>query len=138
MDHTTIDLPPFDTRLSDLINTSIGMGELAESFKSTKARAVLCILDCCFSGGAPAKVLEDSPVPRDPAAPLETLVGEGRILLAASGINELAYEMPQARHGILTKALLDVLLDATGPVDILSSSSEVMSRVRAEAARQGI
>ncbi|MGD1214700.1 MAG: DEAD/DEAH box helicase [Terriglobales bacterium] len=127
-----------DTELSNLARTTIGMDELAAFFRSTKARAVFCILDCCFSGGAPAKVLEDSPVPRDTAAPLETLIGEGRILLAASGINELAYEMPQARHGILTKALLDVLLDATGPVDILSSSSEVMSRVRAEAARQGI
>src|SRR4051812_16135543 len=71
-------LAAFDTSLPDLTNTSIGMDELAESFKFTKARAVLCILDCCFSGGAPAKVLEDSPIPRDPVS-LEALVGEGRI-----------------------------------------------------------
>src|SRR5437667_1771629 len=69
-------LAAFDTRLPDLTNTTIGMDELGEAFKSTKAKAVLCILDCCFSGGAPAKVLEDSPVPRDPAVPLEALVGE--------------------------------------------------------------
>ena len=127
-----------DTLLSDLSGTSIAMDELAGLFKSTKARAVFCILDCCFSGGAPAKVLEDSPIPRDPAAPLEALVGEGRVLLAASGVNEVAYEMPQARHGILTKALLDVLLGARSSLDILASAADVMNRVRAEAARQGI
>ena len=27
--------------------------DLADAFKRTKARAVLCILDCCFSGQAP-------------------------------------------------------------------------------------
>ena len=127
-----------DTRLSDLVNTSIGMEELAELFRSTKARAVLCILDCCFSGGAPAKVLEDSPVPRDPGTPLQALVGEGRILLAASGIDEVAYELPTARHGILTKALLDLFLGAKSSLDLLSSTAEVMRTVQAEAARLGV
>jgi len=127
-----------DTRLSDLANTSIGMEELAELFKSTKAKAVLCILDCCFSGGAPAKVLEDSPLPRDPGTPLQALVGEGRILLAASGIDEVAYELPRARHGILTKALLDLFLGAKSSLDLLSSVAEVMRTVQAEAARLGV
>ena len=39
-------------------NTSLSMTELAERFRSSKARAVLCILDCCFSGAAPARVLD--------------------------------------------------------------------------------
>ncbi len=131
-------LAAFDTRLSDLTNTSIGMDELAESFRLTKARAVLCILDCCFSGGAPAKVLEDSPIPRDPAVPLEALVGEGRVLLAASGINQVAYEIPLARHGILTKALLDLFLGAKSDLDLLASIADVMRTVQAEAARLGV
>jgi len=67
-----------DTRLDALHETTLSMEELAHLFKTTKAKAVLCVLDCCFSGGAPAKVLEDSPIPRDPATPLEVLVGEGR------------------------------------------------------------
>ncbi len=131
-------LAAFDTRLSDLTNTTIGMDELAEAFKSTKAKAVLCILDCCFSGGAPAKVLEDSPIPRDPGAPLEALVGEGRILLAASGVDQVAYENPRARHGILTKALLDLFLGAESSLDLLASVGDVMRTVQAEAARLGV
>jgi helicase len=79
-----------DTTLADLQNTSIPMDELAALFKSSRARAILCILDCCFSGGAPAKVLEDSPIPRDPADPFGVLIGEGRVLLAASAVDEVA------------------------------------------------
>lgn len=131
-------LAAFDTTLTALMASSIGMEELAELFKSTKAKAVFCILDCCFSGAAPAKVLEDSPVPRDPGTPLEALVGEGRILLAASGTDQVAYELPRARHGILTKALLDLFLGATASIDLLASIGDVMRTVQAEAARMGV
>jgi helicase len=127
-----------DTTLSDLQNSSIAMEELAGLFRSTKAKGVLCILDCCFSGGAPAKVLEDSPIPRDPGTPLEALVGEGRILLAASGVNEVAYEIPHARHGILTKALLDLFFSAESSVDLVASAADVMRTVQAEATRLGV
>src|SRR6185295_10072103 len=59
-----------DTAIDDLAQTSISMEEIAVRFKSSKARAVLLILDCCFSGGAPARVLETSPISRDPVFPL--------------------------------------------------------------------
>lgn len=131
-------LAAFDTALSDLGNTSIGMDELATAFRATQAKAVLCILDCCFSGGAPAKVLENSPVPRDVGAPFEALIGDGRILLTASGITEPAYEIPGTRYGILTKALLDMFMAAEGPVDLLASLGDVMRTVQAEAARLGV
>lgn len=127
-----------DTILSSLQETTLSMNELADLFKQTKAKAVLCILDCCFSGGAPAKVLEDSPIPRDPGTPLEALVGEGRVILAASAPNEVAYELPQERHGLLTKALLDLFISADASIDLLSAVDQVMKSVRAEAARLGV
>lgn len=98
-----------DTLRTDLAATTLPMQELADAFRQSRARAVLCILDCCFSGGAPARVLEDSPVPRDPGNPLEALAGTGRVLLAASNTNEVAYEHPRYRHGVLTHALMEVL-----------------------------
>jgi hypothetical protein len=49
-----------DTRLVDLADTALPMQELAEHFKQSKAKAIFCVLDCCFSGGAPGKVLEES------------------------------------------------------------------------------
>src|SRR6266700_3689417 len=57
-------LAAYDTSLTDLTRTTVPMQDLAEHFKRCQAKAIVCILDCCFSGGAPAKVLEDSPTPR--------------------------------------------------------------------------
>jgi hypothetical protein len=44
----------FDTDPANLAGTAVSMADLAEAFKATKAGAVLCILDCCCSGQAPA------------------------------------------------------------------------------------
>jgi replicative superfamily II helicase len=114
------------------------MQELAEAFRRCRARAVLCILDCCFSGGAPARVLEDSPITRDPGNPLEGLTGNGRILLAASNINEVAYEHPRYRHGVLTYALMEVLRAADDSVSVGVATDRILERVRADAGAIGI
>jgi uncharacterized caspase-like protein len=39
----------FDTNAIDLAGTALSMAGLADAFKATKARAVLCVLDCCFT-----------------------------------------------------------------------------------------
>jgi uncharacterized caspase-like protein len=78
-----------DTSRSDLDGTTVGMDELASSFKLSKAKAILCVIDCCFSGAAPARVLDDSPISRDPGTSLEELAGSGRILIAACHVNEV-------------------------------------------------
>jgi helicase len=48
----------YDTDGSNLAGTALPMSVLADAFRDSKARAILCILDCCFSGQAPARVLE--------------------------------------------------------------------------------
>jgi helicase len=124
-----------DTLRSQIDATTIAMDDLAQRFKSSNARAVLCILDCCFSGGAPARVMEGTPATRSPGTPLQDLAGAGRILLSASGENEPALELN--RHGLLTRALFEIL---QGPYDTISLPAimdEVMKRVRADAARLG-
>ena len=50
----------FDTTKESLPDTSIKMEDLADSFKRSKAKVILLVLDCCFSGRAPARVLEDT------------------------------------------------------------------------------
>jgi helicase len=121
----------FDT----LDQTTLAMDELAEKFRTSRARAIVCILDCCFSGRAPARVLEDSPIARDPTTPLATIAGNGRIIITASGIDEEAWELPGSGHGILTKAIIDAVRDNDGPVSVTAIMDKVMDRTRAEAAR---
>ena len=126
-----------DTQAADVPGTSISMGELAERFQRTKARAVFCILDCCFSGGAPARVFEDSPMPREPTTPLADLAGTGRILLAACGDDEFALEDPRTRHGLLTAAVMQVLQEGEETVALPTASDRILGQVRAEALRMG-
>jgi helicase len=131
-------LAAHDTKMDALHDTTVAMEELASAFRISKARAILCILDCCFSGGAPARVLEDSPIPREPATPLDALAGNGRLLLAACKIDEVAYECPRHRQGLLTRAVTDVFQNVEGPTSLVEAVDRVMERVRAEAGRMGI
>jgi replicative superfamily II helicase len=127
-----------NTDVNALEKSTISMTELAQRFKNSKAKAILCILDCCFSGGAPARVFEDGPVPRNLTNPLNEISGKGRIILAASNFDEPSYELPNGGHGILTKALLDVFQEGEGDVEIQAVMSRIMDRVRADAARIGV
>lgn len=131
-------LAAHDTSLGDLENTTIPMQELADLFKVSNAKAILCILDCCFSGGAPAKVLEDSPISRDLGNPLQSLSGIGRMIIAASNFDEPSYELSTTGHGILTKALLDTLQTTEDTLNLLLAMNTVMELVRSEASRIGV
>jgi helicase len=125
----------YDSALDNLDDTTLPMSALADKFRSSRARAVVCILDCCFSGGAPARVLEDSPVPRDPGTPFDAIAGSGRILITASGIDEAAWELPGSGHGIFTKAIIDAFREHDGQASVTAIMDKVMERTRAEAAR---
>jgi hypothetical protein len=125
----------FDTSATDLARTSLSMAGLADAFKATRARAVLCILDCCFSGQAPARVLETAARPRSAFA-LKGVYGEGRILLAACATNESAWEQPGTGHGLLTHAVIEALTGAAGAsVSFPEIAGEIIRLARVEAER---
>ncbi|HZZ31429.1 MAG TPA: DEAD/DEAH box helicase [Phenylobacterium sp.] len=126
-----------DSRMADLPGTTISMADLAERFKTSKARAVVCLLDCCFSGGAPARVVDNAPAARDGALSLTSIAGKGRILFAAAAEDEEALEDPQSRHGYFTQAVIDVLVEAVGEIDALAFVKQVTERVQAAARRTG-
>ena len=125
----------YDTDPANLAGSAVSMADVAQAFKATKARAVLCILDCCFSGQAPARVLETAARPRNAFA-LSGIGGEGRILLAACATNESAWEQPGTGHGLLTHALIEVWTGCTGPsVSFPEIAGEIVRRARVEAER---
>ncbi|MFJ5926207.1 caspase domain-containing protein [Kitasatospora sp. NPDC092948] len=96
---------------------------------------VVAVLDCCFSGGAtrdargvarylPPDPSWGAPVPaRDVAEPVaardvaEPVAGPEHVLLAASRLNQLAYEdwFDGRKHGVFTRALLGALGEQGGP-----------------------
>lgn len=128
----------YDTSRQDLQGTTISMHEISELFTTSKAGAIICILDCCFSGEAPGRVLEGTPRTRDPMDPFNEIIGSGRVLIAACDAQEVAYEHPQLRMGLLTSSIVNSLCNGTASQGIGQFLDEVLNIVRAEAAKIGI
>lgn len=136
--HGTSDhrLVTYDSRLDKCAESTIDMAELAARFKHSKAKVVLCVLDCCFAGGAPARVWESTPVTRSPILPIESIGGVGRLLLAAANVNEPALE--KDNHGLLTRALLEALWEEGSDRKSLAVVFDaVMRSVQTRAASMG-
>uniref|UniRef100_Q07NP6 DEAD/DEAH box helicase domain protein n=1 Tax=Rhodopseudomonas palustris (strain BisA53) TaxID=316055 RepID=Q07NP6_RHOP5 len=128
----------YDTEPTDLAGTALSMTVLAEAFRATKAKVVLCILDCCFSGHAPARVLETAAKPRSAFA-LTGISGEGRILLAACAPTEAAWEQPGTGHGLLTYATIEAMTGSAGaPISFPGVADEIIRHARVEATRIGV
>ena len=127
-----------DTDATNLPGTALPMTALADAFKGTSARTVLCILDCCFSGQAPARVFETEARPRNAFA-LDGVAGEGRILLAACATSESAWEQPGTGHGLLTHATIEALSKENGEtVSFPEVAGEIVRLTRVEAERIGV
>jgi uncharacterized caspase-like protein len=100
---STHELVLYDTELRDITATTVSLDRLAHWFSKIPASRLLLVLDCCFSGGMGAKVLQVDAVPRDPsseAAKLNALGGRGRVILTASSPTQEAYENPRHGHGL--------------------------------------
>jgi helicase len=128
-------LAPHDARLDSLAETTVPMDELSERLASSNARAVVVVLDCCFSGGATARVLQDVPAPRGGMTTAAALRGKGRVIIAASKDDEEAHEF--RGHGLLTGSLLRTFKESAEGLDVGAVGDEVTRRVRAEAGRFG-
>jgi hypothetical protein len=103
----------------DLARTAISGRELAERLHAIAARRFTIVLDCCHASGLaePKHALPIALQPELPAHLLSPLArGRGRVVLAASRSDGLAYVQPGQRNGIFTRHLLEGLRGAAGGV----------------------
>ena len=108
----THEIATYDANPAHLEDTALPLEILLESFKKIPAKKVICILDCCFSGGMGAKCLEAENKPKAIKSGeeiLSQLSGEGRIIITASSANQLAWENSRMGHGFLTYYLIEGL-----------------------------
>jgi replicative superfamily II helicase len=118
----THELVTHDTDPYNLASTALPLDELTDLVSAIPARHLVVVLDCCFSGGAGAKVLNAplrprslSGVPLSTDALLSQMAGTGRLILTASTADQPAWEDARLGHGFLTYHLLQALL---GPEDV--------------------
>ncbi|RSM37841.1 DEAD/DEAH box helicase [Amycolatopsis balhimycina DSM 5908] len=134
---TTHELVPYDADRARLEETGLPLEDLAELLNQIPAATLICVLDCCFSGGFGAKALTAPLHARGLESELDLLehiAGHGRIVLAASAPNERAYEDPGLGHGLLTYELLTALQGAPevvsgGKIDVYKLLEHVTRRV---------
>jgi replicative superfamily II helicase len=116
---STHEIVTYDSDLDNLPGTALPLDELTTLVSAIPARHLLVVLDCCFSGGAGAKVLNAPLRPRGAAqsgdALLRLMAGSGRLILTASTADQPAYEDVRLGHGLLTYHLLQALL---GPGEV--------------------
>ncbi len=117
--------------------TAYPMVELANAVATRmKALRTAVFLDTCYSGGAAGPGGPGGSAPADKlasAAPSETMLahmteGTGRIVMAASQVNEESLESDQLHHGYFTYYLLQALKNGKGETPL----SELYSKVAQE------
>jgi helicase len=141
----THQLVTYDCDPARLDSTSIPLEKLAALFSRIPAKRLVCFLDCCFSGGLGAKVLQTDVLPRDIGSAedfLNQLSGNGRLIFTASTATQPAWENQRLGHGLLTWFLLEALQGATevvqaGKIAVYRLLEHVTQRVTAEAAKLG-
>jgi helicase len=114
----THQLVTHDADPDNLPTTALPLDEFTDLISAIPARQLIVILDCCFSGGAGAKVLNAPLAPRggfgglpmSTDARLDEMAGVGRLILSASTGEQEAWEDPRLGHGLLTFHLVQALL----------------------------
>jgi hypothetical protein len=123
----------YDTDFSSWSTSTVPLQDLVDAFSASRAKFILCVLDMCHSGEAPARVVQGGARSRG-LVDLTSVSGIGRVLLAAARPNQSAYEHPRERHGLLTSALIrELTAEGDGPSSVPSLIDNVINRVRTDA-----
>lgn len=142
----TRELATYDAIPGQFADSALPLPEFVTLVRAIKARLLVVVLDCCFSGGMLARAFfepgDDGSVARSDTIGawdvLKSLSGAGRIFLGAASADEEAFELPLYRHGILTHHLVQGLmgagdvLDDRGRVCLMSLARYVQAKVGAE------
>lgn len=116
-----------------LYATAYPMVELANAVATRmKSLRIAVILDTCYSGGAagnaPSATNILSTAPSDQMLKHMT-EGTGRIVLAASSVNEQSLESPELKHGYFTYFLLQALQQGKGRTPLSQIFASVAQQV---------
>lgn len=98
-----------------LDETAIHLDSLTDLFARIPAKNVLLLLDCCFAGGAGAKVFHAPITAKSPpsaAALLDKISGSGRVIFTAATAEQEAIEDRRRGHGLFTFFIIEALRGA--------------------------
>ena len=101
-------LLPYDADPKDLYATALPMGEISRIFNRIRSERLIFIADSCYSGASGGRTISVTEMRANISnAFLDRIAGgKGRIILTASGANEVSSEDEKLQHGVFTYFLL--------------------------------
>lgn len=130
---------PVEASLHAFEQTSLTGSELTAALRTVKSERLVVLLDACYSGGIGEPRSRHAGITngltgRDVSALLE---GRGRVVMAASRPDELAWELCGMRNGLFTHYLLRGLRGEIARADGTVWVSELFSYVSRNVRRHG-
>ena len=104
-------LLPFDADPKDLYATALPMGEISKIFSRIQSERLVFIADSCYSGASGGRTIDISGTRATISeAFLDRLTGgKGRVIITASGANEVSAENDSLKQGVFTYYLVEGL-----------------------------
>ena len=104
-------LLPYDADPKDLYASALPMREISHIFHRIQSERLVFIVDSCYSGASGGRTVSLTGIRASLSdAYLDRIAGgKGRIILTASGANEVSSENEELHHGIFTYYLLEGL-----------------------------
>ena len=104
-------LLPFDADPEDLYATALPMGEVARIFNRIRSDRLVFIADSCYSGASGGRTIGIDGIRANLSEAFFDRVtgGKGRVIISASGANEVSVENDELKQGVFTYYLLEAL-----------------------------
>jgi len=104
-------LLPFDADPKDLYASALPMREISHIFNRVRSERLVFLADSCYSGASGGRTIGIAGVRANIS---ETFLdrfasGKGRVIITASGANEVSTENDDLQHGVFTYYLLEGL-----------------------------
>jgi uncharacterized caspase-like protein len=102
---------PYDADPRDLYGSALPMSEVSRIFNRIRSERLIFIADACYSGASGGRTISLTGIRANISeAFLDRIAsGRGRIILTASGANEVSGEDDELKHGVFTFFLLEGL-----------------------------
>lgn len=104
-------LLPFDANPRDLYATAMPMREISFIFNRVQSERLVFIADSCYSGASGGRTINATGIRASISdAFLDRIAtGKGRVIMTASGANEVSVENDDLKHGVFTYYMVEGL-----------------------------
>lgn len=104
-------LLPYDADSKDLYASSLPMREISHIFNRIRSERLVFIADSCYSGASGGRTIGIGGIRANISEAFMDRIagGKGRVIISASGANEVSAENDDLKHGVFTYYLVEGL-----------------------------